>query len=99
MCEQNDYCGYQTESCSIYMHHSGWMLREPERLSPEKQRTHMPIPELKKLKFLLRFQEWELAALRRHRNPDANAIALNERKIAQLKDKIARLTRRATVGS
>ena len=52
----------------------------------------MPIPELKKLQFLLRFQERDLAALRRHRNPDADAIALNERTIAQLKDKIARLT-------
>jgi hypothetical protein len=52
----------------------------------------MPIPELKKLKFLLRFQERDLAALRRHRNPDASAIALNERTIAQLKDKIARLS-------
>jgi hypothetical protein len=31
------------------------------------------------------------SALRRHRNPDANTIALNERTIAQLKDKIARL--------
>ena len=63
-----------------------------ERLPPKIQRTHMPIPELKKLQFLLRFQERDLAALRRHRNPDAKAIALNERMIAQLKDKIARLT-------
>ena len=68
------------------------MPGQAERLSPEKQYNHMPIPELKKLKFLLRFQERDLAALRRHRNPDANAIALNERTIAQLKDKIARLS-------
>ena len=52
----------------------------------------MPIPELKKLTFLLRFQERGLAVLRRQRNPDDTAIALNERAIAQLKAKIARLT-------
>jgi hypothetical protein len=52
----------------------------------------MPIPELKKLTFLLRFQERGLAVLRRQRNPDDTAIALNEREIAQLKAKIARLT-------
>ena len=52
----------------------------------------MPITELKKLTFLLKFQERDLAALRRQRNPDTNAIALNERTIEQLKAKIAQLT-------
>ena len=52
----------------------------------------MPISELKKLTFLLKFQERDLTALRRQRKPDANAIALNERSITKLKEKIARLS-------
>ena len=64
----------------------------PRAYFPKKNCTHMPIPELKKLTFLLRFQERGLAVLRRQRNPDDTAIGLNEREIAQLKAKIARLT-------
>jgi hypothetical protein len=56
----------------------------------------MPITELKKLTFLLKFQERDLAALRRQPNPNDSAIALNERAIARLKAKIARLTHAQT---
>jgi hypothetical protein len=52
----------------------------------------MPLTELKKLNFLLKFQERDLAALRRQRNPDPKAIALHERAIEKLKAKIAGLS-------
>ena len=52
----------------------------------------MPITELSKLNFLLRFRERDLTALRRHRKPDPNAIALTECAVARLKAEIARLT-------
>jgi len=52
----------------------------------------MPIPELKKLTFLLRFQERDLATLRRRSKSDPTTIALRERIIVQLKTKINRLT-------
>lgn len=54
--------------------------------------SHMPITELKKLNFLLRFRERDLAALCRRRKPDADAIALAEVAIARLRAEIARLT-------
>jgi hypothetical protein len=68
-----------------------WAVRFARRCLPEKRRFHMPITELKKLNFLLRFRERDLAVLRRNRNPDADAIALTERAIARLKAEIARL--------
>ena len=51
----------------------------------------MPVTELKKLTFLLKFQERDLAALRRQRNPDPKVITSRERAIEQLKAKIAGL--------
>jgi hypothetical protein len=76
----------------VYLHHSyvNASLREASPF-PEEH-SHMPITELKKLIFLLKFQERDVAALRRRRNPDADAIALGERAITQLRAKIARLT-------
>jgi hypothetical protein len=77
---------------SVYLHHS-YMNAPLRGESPfPEDLSHMPITELKKLTFLLKFQERDLAALRRRHNPDADAIALNERAITQLKVKIARLT-------